>query len=65
MKFKKGEIVLISNFNGGYSPRAISSINNNGTYELGEGYYTPPLEEKDLHKCPASIKNIFKKKESE
>jgi hypothetical protein len=65
MKFKKGEMVLVSNFNGGYSPRVISSNNNNGTYELGEGYYTTTWREKDIHKCPVSIKKNLKQKESE
>jgi len=52
--FGIGEIVLISNGHGGYIPRKIQAVREDGC-EIVCGYYATFYNSKDIHKCPKSI----------
>jgi DNA-binding GntR family transcriptional regulator len=60
MKFKANEIVLIENGHGTFVVRKITQEFINGTYNITNGYYSTNYQEKDIHKCPTSIKKLLK-----
>ena len=60
MVFKEGEVVLVHNGRGGYSPRGIQSVKKDGC-DIVFGYYATFYTLKNIHKCPKSIIEAIRK----
>jgi hypothetical protein len=67
--FKNGELVLVSNGNGGF--QVAKTIRNMFYSQTERGYcwyisfgnYATPYKEEHIHKCPSSIKKLVEEKQ--
>lgn len=64
MRFSPKELVLVSNGEGGFVVREVVDycFEKHGYVLLNCGWYTTEYKTSDIHKCPPSIKRLYKER---